>query len=297
MKKIVILSGWTWDEREVALRSATYFSDNIEQDYDYYVLPEQLNEFIANKDLYHLAIPVFHWEYGEDGRIFAFLDILGIPQVWPSYAVHSLCLDKIKTNMIVEKLWYNVPKEITIKKGIQDLPIMDLDFPLIIKPNKWWSSFHTYKLNDQQELHQKFSLMQKDIDDDIIVQEYIVWKEYSVPIIAWEILPIMLLEKQNDDDFFDYESKYESEDRIKETFPDNINVQLNQELWDTSLELYNFLNIKWYCRFDYLVRDNKVYFLEVNTIPGMSPASIVPKSWEKTWWTKPQLVQKIISDI
>ncbi len=304
MQKIVILSGGTGDEREIAIKSAGYFKNNIWKDYDYYELPEQLNDFISNKDSYNLAIPIFHWEYGEDGRIFAMLDILWIPHVLTPYNIHSLLLDKKNTNIIVNSFGYNMPKEFTAIKHNNSYNISEILhfidtvwYPLIIKPNKWGSSFYTYKIENKQQLEEKINIIEKNISDDLLIQEFIKWEEYSVPIIAWKTIPIMKLEKFDEDAFFDYENKYESETWMREVFPENIPEKLQNELIKTSTELYQYFWVKWYARIDYLVRNDTVYFLEINTIPGMSPASIVPKSWDKTGWSKQELVEKIISDI
>jgi len=303
MKKIVILSWWTWDEREIALKSVNYFKDNIGREYDYYELPEQLEEFISNRNKYNLAIPIFHWEYGEDGRIFAMLDILKIPHALSPYSTHSLCLDKYKSNILAEQMWLKVPKQFLVHRRenkycrtIKDIAEKKIGFPMIMKPNKWWSSYHTYKANNAEEYLKYFDIIETDSSDDLLLQEFIIAEEYSVPLVAWEALPIMKLEKQELDMFFDYESKYESEAKIKEIFPD-ITSDLKSQLEQQSKDIYKLFWIKWFCRIDFLVdQKQNIYFLEVNTIPGMSPASIVPKSWKETWWIPEELIQKIISD-
>jgi len=104
MKKVVILSGGTGTEIEVAKKSALFFKKYLNQDYDYYELPKELDNFLRNKDKYSSAIPVFHGEYGEDGKIFAFLDILGIQASFSPYYTHAFCLDKYKTNILVSQL-------------------------------------------------------------------------------------------------------------------------------------------------------------------------------------------------
>lgn len=305
MQKIVILSGWTGDERWIALKSVEYFKNNIQDEYDYYILPEQLDEFIQNKNKYNLAIPIFHWEYGEDGRIFAMLDLFWIHHVLSPYDAHSLCLDKYKSNILAEKIWAKVPTQFLIPrcshgwygKWEKNAWEEKIGFPMIMKPNKWWSSYHTYKADNTEQYSKYFDVIESKSSDDLLLQKFIIAEEYSLPVVAWEILPIMKLEKQELEMFFDYESKYESEAKIKEVFPD-IEKKLKWELEKQSKSIYKLFWIKWFCRIDYLVdQENNIYFLEVNTIPGMSPASIIPKSWKKTWATPAQLVQKIISDI
>ena len=290
MKKIVILTWWTWYEREVAINSSKFFKDNLELDYDYYLLPEQLDDFLKNKDKYNLAIPVFHWEYWEDWKIFAFLDILNIPFVFSSFEVHALCLDKFNTNSILKNIWIKIPWQY-----IYNWEIKDLDFPLIVKPNKWWSSIFTYKANDIKELKKAIKDIQDNTKDDILIQEFITWTEVSVPVINWEVYPIMSLEKIDENLFFDYEAKYENDSKIKEVF-DKLDKNTTEILSKESKKIYNFLWCRWIVRIDFIVKNNIAYFLEVNTIPWMTNASILPKSWRLTWKTNKDLVLEILKN-
>ena len=294
MKKIVILSGWTGAEIEIAKKSANFFKKYLSKDYDYYELPKQLDSFLENKDKYSLAIPVFHWEYGEDGRMFAFLDILGIPHTFSSYDVHSILLDKYKWNLLVEDLFLNVPKQyLFLRKVDFKGDTSHIEFPIILKPNRWGSSFFAFRIESEEELIEKLIVARECLSDDILVQDFVEWEEYSVPIVNGEILPIMKLEKQNENDFFDYDSKYESADRIKETWP-IIEESLEMKLRNQSLKVYNYFRVQGFCRIDFLVKDWEVFFLEVNTIPGMTDASILPKSWLITWKSFEELVEELI---
>jgi D-alanine-D-alanine ligase len=287
MKKIVILSGWPWLESEIAKKSAKLFKDHINKDFDYYELPKQLSDFLKNKDKYNLAIPVFHGEYWEDGKVFAFLDILGIPHTFSDYSTHALCLDKEKANTLVFQLWVNVPFQY-IAENSESFPE---NYPVIMKPNQWGSSFHTYKVNNHQEFYDNFNKTRKDLDDKILIQEFITGEEYSVPVVNWEILPIMKLEKANDQ-VFDYEAKYEENQEIKETFPE-IKEELYKKLTTETLKIYNHFNVKWMARVEFIVKDWELNFLEVNTIPGMTEASILPKAWKLSGRNLDELVKEI----
>ncbi len=288
MKKIAIISGWTGLERWIALKSAEFFKNNINKDYDFYVLPEELPKFVENKEKYNLVIPVFHWEYWEDGKIMAYLELLGLKYSFSEHATHALCLDKEKTNVLVYQLWIQVPYQY-IAQTSESFPET---YPVIMKPNHWGSSFHTYKIENHQDFHDNFNLTKKDISDDILIQQFIRWEEYSVPVVDWEVLPIMKLEK-DENQLFDYESKYESEEIMKETFP-IIEENLKSKLENDTLKIYNYFWIKWMCRIDYLVQDGEIYFLEINTIPWMTQTSILPKAWNLLERTNEELIQKII---
>jgi len=292
-KKIAILTGGPWLEAEIAVKSATLFTQNITEEYDYYELPRDKDLFLEKHSEYTLAIPVFHGEYWEDGKIFAFLEILWIPHTFSNYDTHSTCLDKYKTNLLAESIGINVPDQYIFDI---DLAIYPKNFPVIVKPNKWGSSFHTYKIENLTDFKEKTQLMNREVNDDILVQEFIIGDEYSIPMVAGAIIPTMMVEKKNPEDIFDYNSKYESEDTMREIFP-VIQKDLAKILNTHTHMLYNFFKIKWCARIDFLVQWEKIYFLEVNTIPGMTPESILPKAWKLTGKSLPELVDTIMLDI
>ena len=291
--KIALLTGWTWYEREVALRSANTFHENMKYPHDTFVLPDEMDRFLSCYKDYDIAVPVFHWEFWEDGKIFGLLDSLSMIHAFSPFAVHALCMDKNKANILVEKIWVQVPKSYLIN-DIQDLKSFKFGFPLIVKPNSWWSSVATYKTNNYEELEEAVKNV-KDITKDIVlVQEFISWTEYSVPVI-WnsklEVLPIMRVALKSWE-FFDYEEKYNS-DWSNEIFGD-IDESLRSKLEEQSKKIYRFLWCKWISRIDFIVNESWIYFLEVNTIPGFSPASIFPKAWKLTWRSLEEIVEEII---
>lgn len=289
MKKIAILSGGTSSEREVALRSATFFKEFINNDFDFYDFPTDLEKFLKNKDNYDLVIPVFHGQYWEDGKIFAFLEILWIKTTFSPYETHAICLNKYITNELVSKLGVEVPKQF-LYKWKQELD----SFPFIVKPNRGWSSMFTYKVENKDEFDEKIKYIKANTTDDILVQDFIEAEEYSVSIVAGEVLPIMKIQKEKGE-FFDYENKYSDAPKIKETWPE-VEPSLEATLAFQSKKIYNFFNCRWYARVDFLVRWEDVYFLEINTIPWMTKWSIVPKSWELTGRSFEELIEKILCD-
>jgi D-alanine-D-alanine ligase len=130
-------------------------------------------------------------------------------------------------------------------------------------------------------LQQKLEHTWENISDDILIQEYILWDEYSVSVVNGEILPIMMLQKENKNDFFDYESKYETESGMKEVFWVE-SSEVRKKLHEATKLSERVFGVKWYFRADFIVRDGTAYFLEINTIPGSTEASILPKAWKLT---------------
>jgi D-alanine-D-alanine ligase len=252
-----------------------------------------MDRFLSAYKDYDLAIPVFHWEYWEDGMIFWLLDSIWMKYTFSPFATHAVCMDKNKSNILVEKIWVKVPKSYLFNY-LNEISGIKFSYPLIVKPNSWWSSVATYKVNNDAELSKAVSDVIEITHDLVLVQEFISWTEYSVPVI-WnddlECLPIMRVELKTWE-FFDYEEKYNS-DGSNEIFWD-VEENLKTSLEDDSKKIYKFLGCRWISRIDYIVNDSWIYFLEVNTIPGFSAASIFPKAWKLTWRSLKEIVEKII---
>lgn len=295
MKKIALLTWWPWFERNVALKSVKLFEKYIKRDYETFILPEALDYFLSRREEFEKVIPVFHGEYGEDGRIQALLDIYNIPYVGSSYDTNALCINKKQANAVAAYNWLTVPKELCVSKSTKILiKDFNLNFPVIIKPNTGWSSYYTYKISDFSQLIEKLNFIWENISDHILIQEYILWDEYSVSVVNKEVLSsIMFVEKNNKADFFDYESKYESESGMRETFP-NIDISLKSKLIDATQKAVEIFGIDWYARVDFIVRDSIPYFLEVNTIPWSTEVSILPKAWKLTGRSLEDFVEEVL---
>lgn len=298
MKKIALLTWWPGYERVIALKSVKLFENNINRDYEIFYLPEDLELFISKKDEFSCVIPVFHGEYGEDGRIQAFLDVLKIPYVGSWYYWNALCMNKREANIVAQNAWLRVPKEFSLKiwEEISE-NTFPLSFPVILKPNTGGSSCYTYKLENLWELQDKVRYIWENISDDLLIQEYILWDEYSVSVVNWEILDaIMKVEKDNPEDMFDFESKYETENTMRETFPDINNSIKTLLIQNTKIAIDRF-HIEWFARVDYIVRDEEVFFLEVNTIPGCSEVSILPKAWKLSGRSLTEFINTLIKAV
>jgi len=105
----------------------------------------------------------------------------------------------------------------------------------------------------------------------------------------------MFVEKDNNDAMFDYESKYESDSAMRETFPE-IKSSLHKSLIEHTQKAIDIFSIKWYARIDFIVKDGAPHFLEVNTIPGSTEVSILPKAWKLSGRSLEELVELLLSD-
>jgi D-alanine-D-alanine ligase len=279
---IAILTWWISTEREIALRSADNMKDWIEKAgyiphiYDF---PTETLSFLWEYKKYNLVIPLFHGIYGEDGQVTAFLATLGCSYAYSDFAVHALCMDKNLTNLFLETLDIKIPKTIFLRKW-EAFEVKDVQFPAIVKPNHGWSSISTYKVWEHDELADACISLPED--DDILIQECIEWREFTVGVyrgtMGYQSLPIIEIRTLSQD-FFDYEEKYET-DGSNEVFLDG-EEELQKILSEKSTRIAEYIGTKWVIRIDWRYDGKDIYFLEVNTIPGFTSGSLVPKMWKK----------------
>lgn len=152
-------------------------------------------------------------------------------------------------------------------------------FPLIVKPNRGGSSIATNKVSSMDELQKAYEMI---TDDDILVQSCIEGREFTVgvyfDVTGFHALPIIEIQSLKNT-FFDYQEKYET-DGSNEVFLEG-ELSLQKVLMDTSVAISQMLGCRGVVRIDFRYDGKDIYFLEVNTIPGFTAASLVPKMWRK----------------
>ncbi len=305
MKKIAILTWGPWYEREIALKSSKLFEKYLAIDFKTYVLPEEIDVFLSERDLFDGVIPIFHGEFWEDGKIFALLDILWMNYPFSSSEVHAFCLNKYLTNQLLSWAGILTWKQFLIdeREQINLTPesifeahrneIQEIWFPFIMKPTHWGSSFYTYKIRDKSDFIEKAWECFWKISDSFLIQEFIVWDEYSVSIVWWVALPHIMKVQKEHSEVFNYTNKYVDD---LERFPD-----IESVLWDMLIsqaeKIFWILWCKTLSRVDFIVRDSVPYFLEINTIPGMTEVSILPKAWQLSGKSLKEFVAFIVSEI
>ncbi len=291
---IAIITGGISTERAVALRSGDNMRDwctTARHTVDLYDFPAGLPDFLVKYRTYDLVIPMFHGVYGEDGQITAFLKTLGCKYAYSDHEVHALCIDKNLTNIYIETIGTMIPESYLITKNS---PIPSLgEFPLIVKPNKWGSSLATSKVKNQAEL---IAASKAITDDDILVQQCIEWREFTVGVYrdanGYHVLPIIEIRTLSQD-FFDYSEKYET-DGSNEVFME-WEAELQKRLSSESLLICEYIKAGWIVRIDWRYDGSDLYFLEVNTIPGFTSGSLVPKMWRKARKSEGEFVEMLFS--
>ena len=263
--KIAVFMGGTSSEKEISLRSGEAVLESLQrQGYDAYgvVLDEnnQVTAFLEND--YDLAYLVLHGGNGENGKIQAVLDILGKKYTGSGVLASALTMDKNKTKQIAENIGIRVPK------SYRDLDSIER-FPVIIKPVDEGSSKGLFLCNNKEEAGEALRKLRKPI-----IEDYIVGEELTVGVLNGKALGVLKIIPQADV-LYDYDSKYAKGGSIHE-FPAKIEDKSYKEAMKIAERIHKEFKMKGISRSDFILSEGKLYFLEVNSSPGMTKTSLIP---------------------
>ena len=263
--KIAVFMGGTSSEKEISLRSGEAVLESLQrQGYDAYgvVLDEnnQVTAFLEND--YDLAYLVLHGGNGENGKIQAVLDILGKKYTGSGVLASALTMDKNKTKQIAENIGIRVPK------SYRDLDSIER-FPVIIKPVDEGSSKGLFLCNNKEEAGEALKKLRKPI-----IEDYIVGEELTVGVLNGNALGVLKIIPQADV-LYDYDSKYAKGGSIHE-FPAKIEDKSYKEAMKIAERIHKEFKMKGISRSDFILSEGKLYFLEVNSSPGMTKTSLIP---------------------
>lgn len=230
-----------------------------------------------------------HGGEGENGQLQATFDILGIKYTGSGYLAAALAMDKGISKALFNQHEILTPKSRIFKKN--DNPESWDIFPCVIKPCSGGSSVGIAKADDPDA----YCLAVEDAfryEDSIIVEQFISGREFSVGILGNEVLPPVEIIPTTG--FYDYKAKYQ-EGLTIEVCPADITETEDETLRNCALKAYNVLNLSSYARIDFILDKNgDAYCLEANTLPGMTPTSLLPKEAEAVGIDYPSLCEKIV---
>jgi len=238
-------------------------------------------QFIRNNNLINvdLVFNTVHGIPGENGEIQSYFENLNIKQTSSESSESKLTFDKDRCKNDVKKIGYLIPNSILVKKEEDintDNILNKLTLPLFIKPNSGGSSFGISRVTEKKDIIKALEICFK-ADDKALIEEEIKGREISVGVINLKgtITPLPPTEIISHNDFFDYDAKNNGES--DEITPADIKIELENRVKEISLDIYKKLNLKGFSRCDFILRNNKFYFLEVNTNPGLTEESILPQ--------------------
>ncbi|MDR1866406.1 MAG: D-alanine--D-alanine ligase [Bacteroidales bacterium] len=227
------------------------------------------------------ALPMIHGTPGENGLLQAYFELLHIPYTTCDVLTSSLTFNKHACKTYLNALGILFPKGKLIRRGektdaAQICALLGL--PCFVKPNNGGSSFGVTKVKTEEELLPALDAAFAEDAGEALVEEFIEGTEITCGVVKLdgEIIIFPITEIVSKKDFFDMEAKYK-EGMSEEITPARISASLHEDCHTISRAVYQHLNCRGIVRIDYIVHDGKLYFLEVNTVPGMSEASIIPK--------------------
>ncbi len=230
-------------------------------------------------DICRLADIVFmglHGDVGENGKLQATFDILGIKYTGPNYLGSALAMDKGIAKQIFRMAGVPTPLGTVLKKEQKDTPLADLNLslPVVVKPCAGGSSIGVYIANTKEEyedaLEKSFAY-----EDEVIVEPYIKGREFACGIIDGKALPVIEIIPKSG--WFDYANKYQA-DATEEVCPADIPDSVAKRIQTATELAFKALKLDVYSRADFIWNDkDEIYCLEMNTLPGMTSASLLPK--------------------
>lgn len=318
MLKVGIVMGGYSDESNVSLKSGEYFYSQIDKlKYEVFkviilkegwgvsientLYPIDRGDFSFNlngsKIHFDVLLNTIHGTPGEDGLMQAYWQLLEIPYSGCSFYNSALTFNKKDTLSVLKK--YNIPmaSSIYINKGenINPTEIVDkLQLPCFVKPNQSGSSLGVSKVKNIEDF---LPAVQKAFEEDssILIESYLNGKEVQVGVINYQgkVLVINTTEIISKNEFFDYEAKYLG--ASEEITPAKLSSQENKNIKEMAARIYSLLNMTGFSRLDFIIVDEIPYFLEINTTPGCSPASIFPQQVKEAGYNFSDLLDNEIN--
>ena len=245
----------------------------------------------AMADIVFLAL---HGRTGEDGRVQATLDLLGIPYTGSGYLGSAIAMDKDLTKRVVAPLGVKTPAWMLVESDGMDIDAVcaQAKLPCVVKPDDSGSSIGVSIANDEAELRAALKAAAHE-GSRILIEQYIRGREVQIGILGDKALPsIEIIPAEG---FYDYRNKYQP-GAAREITPAEIPAETEQRLADAALTVFHALNLSAYSRADFILdAEGELWFLEINTLPGMTPTSLVPQEAAAVGISYSELCEQIIA--
>lgn len=247
-------------------------------------------ELCRAADVVFLAL---HGENGENGKVQACFDLMGISYTGAGHFSSAIAMDKGMTKTVLTAAGVPMPAGALLKKEerLPSLAELGMELPAVVKTCCGGSSVGVYITRTEEEyekaLSEAFSL-----EDRVLVEEYISGREFSVGVVAGEAYPVIEIAPK--EGFYDYKNKYQPGATV-ETCPAQLTNQQAAQMQSYARMGCEALGITSYARLDFLMReDGRIYCLEANTLPGMTPTSLLPQEAQAVGIDYPSLCERLI---
>lgn len=296
MMKVGVIMGGISSEREISFQSGKAVVENLDKNkYEVVEIAIDKKEDIVNKVKgIDFALLALHGQFGEDGTVQAVLQTLGIPYSGCGPLSSAACMDKDMTKSLLKAACVKTAPWINIRKGeeIDYDAIEKMGYPVVVKPTHGGSSVATFIIKDKKDIKHAVEEGYK-WDKEVMIEKFIKGDEITCPMLGNEMFPVIAIKPSKEYEFFDYTAKYA--DGGSEEVVVNLDEKLNKVVKKMAFDTYKVLKCEVYARVDMIVTPEGIpYVLEVNTLPGMTPNSLFPKSAKGKGVTYSELLDLII---
>ncbi|OGS73244.1 MAG: D-alanine--D-alanine ligase A [Flavobacteria bacterium RIFCSPLOWO2_12_FULL_35_11] len=300
-KNIAIIMGGYSSEVEISLKSGQVVYQNISKEKyntfkvhilkDKWVLVDDFeNESPINKHDFSAEIKgekinfdcvfnAIHGHPGEDGAILAYFELIGLKHTSAPFYQMALTFNKRDCLSVVKQYGIKTAKSYFLNKGDNinvDEIIARVGLPCFVKPNNAGSSFGISKAKTASEMIPSIEKAYKE-DSQILIEEFLDGPEITIGVFEYKgkikVLPMTEIVSENE--FFDYEAKYLG--KSQEITPARISNEIHKKLEKLAAHVYQILNMSGFSRSEYILVNDEPYFLEMNTVPGLTTASLIPQ--------------------
>ena len=290
-KKIAVLMGGPGEEKDVSLKSGQAIIKALNHNgYDVtsIILDTKLEKLVKELLSVDLVFLGLHGNIGENGTIQGFLDALGIIYTGSGPLSSAICMDKNISKIIAKNNGIMTPKWKLCDTVIDDAK---MNYPVIVKPNGQGSTVGLRIVHNESELKPALEYA-FNYDNSVLVEEYIQGRELTVMLIDGKAQPVCEIIPSHE--FYDYECKYTA-GMSKYICPAEIDDNISNYVKKISENLFDLLKCENYSRADFRMDDqNKFWFLEMNTLPGMTDTSLAPMSALAAGISFNELIDKIV---
>lgn len=295
-KKIGVLLGGLSAEREISLKTGRAALSALQR-LGYQAVAVDVSEDLPQllrEEQIEVAFICLHGRFGEDGRVQGLLEMLQIPYTGSGVLASSLIIDKVATKQML--LYHELPTPgfEVFRRGdcLDDLLKRCPHLPLVAKPSREGSTIGITIARSQEALRHGIDTA-ATLDKTVVVEEFIDGAELTVSVLNGEALPIIQIVPNSG--FYDYHAKY-TVGQTEYLLPAPLEVSLYKQIQRVSEEICQKLDCRGAARVDFMLREREIYCLEVNTIPGMTETSLLPKAAAEAGIDFDELVEQILLD-
>lgn len=295
--KIGVIAGGVSSEREVSLRSGRAVFDALKEMGHNVVFIDAISDICENikREKIDLAFLVLHGGWGENGGIQGLLEVIGIPYTGSGVLASALAMDKEASKKVF--IYHGIPVPPFMVVSRRDffessaLNIENIGFPCVVKPASEGSSVGVSIVHNQEELNSSITQALR-YGSRVIIEKFIEGKEIHIGVLGDTALGGVEVRPKRE--FYDYEAKY-TKGLTEYILPPDIENNLYEKLKELGLKAHKVLGCKGGTRVDMIVdKDDNPYVLEVNTIPGMTETSLLPKIAKLAGYDFKALVKKML---